>query len=174
MTENTNKKKVLICIDWFLPGTNSGGPVQSYVNLIEHFKDEFDFYVVTRNTDYKSDMPYKGISCNAWNSLMPHLNVFYLSNHEIKGRVLKKLIYSKRFDVALVNGVNSFYFSILPVLFLKRSGIKTVISARGMLSPQGISVKRTKKKIFRSFFLPKIKDIFFKGKKSGIFIQKFP
>ena len=46
------RKKVLITIDWFLPGTKSGGPVRSYANMIAYFKNEFDFYIITRDTDY--------------------------------------------------------------------------------------------------------------------------
>ena len=38
------KKKILIFIDWFLPGINSGGPVRSYFNMISHLEEEFDFY----------------------------------------------------------------------------------------------------------------------------------
>ena len=44
-----DKIKILLFIDWFLPGTKSGGPVRSYANLISHFKDDYDFYVITRN-----------------------------------------------------------------------------------------------------------------------------
>ncbi len=40
-----HRTKILITIDWFLPGTLSGGPVRSYANIIEHLKDDFEFYI---------------------------------------------------------------------------------------------------------------------------------
>ena len=45
------KKKILIFIDWFLPGYKAGGPIQSVVNLINHLGHEYDFDVVTSNKD---------------------------------------------------------------------------------------------------------------------------
>ena len=77
MIENMNKKKVLICIDWFLPGTNSGGPVQSYSNFIDHLKDDYEFFVITRDTDYASQTPYPNITPDSWNLLSDYLNVYY-------------------------------------------------------------------------------------------------
>ncbi len=148
------KKKILIFIDWFLPGTNSGGPIQSYANLIEYFKEEYDFYVVTRNIDYESDEPYEGIVSGSWNRLSEHLEVHYLFHNQLRNTDYRKIINSKNFDLALVNGIYSWYFSILPVFFLKKSGIPTIISARGMLSPQGLSVKKLKKLLF--LFITKI------------------
>jgi hypothetical protein len=58
--------KILITIDWFLPGTLSGGPVRSYANIIDHLKDDFEFYIITRNTDYGADAPYENITPNTW------------------------------------------------------------------------------------------------------------
>ena len=109
------KKKILIFIDWFLPGTNSGGPIQSYANLIEYFKEEYDFYVVTRNIDYESDEPYEGIVSGSWNRLSEHLEVHYLFHNQLRNTDYRKIINSKNFDLALVNGIYSWYFSILPV-----------------------------------------------------------
>ena len=59
------RKKILISIDWFLPGTKSGGPVRSYANLIDHFKGDFEFYIVTRDTDYCETVPYRQIKQNS-------------------------------------------------------------------------------------------------------------
>ena len=61
------KKKVLIFIDWFLPGINSGGPVRSYFNMISHLEDKFDFYVLTRNKDYCCEKIYDNVLTNDWN-----------------------------------------------------------------------------------------------------------
>ena len=50
-------------------------------------------------------------------------------------------------DSILINGVYSWYFSILPLLILKKKGIKKIISTRGMLNPQAFSSKNS-----RNFF----------------------
>ena len=55
------RKKILITIDWFLPGTKSGGPVRSYANMMEHLSSYHDFYIITRDTDYCSDEVYKDV-----------------------------------------------------------------------------------------------------------------
>ncbi|MBM3917811.1 MAG: glycosyl transferase, partial [Sphingomonadales bacterium] len=44
---------VCLTIDWYLPGTNSGGPVRSVANLVAAMPNTH-FYIITRNTDYCS------------------------------------------------------------------------------------------------------------------------
>ena len=36
-------KKVLICIDWFLPAYKAGGPIQSISNMVNHLKNHIEF-----------------------------------------------------------------------------------------------------------------------------------
>ncbi|MDC1505559.1 glycosyltransferase family 4 protein [Winogradskyella sp.] len=87
---------------------------------------------------------------NSWNQLNNHTQVYYLSNEKISLSNLKILISETSFDVALVNGIYSWYFSILPVWVLKSSHKPIVVSARGMLNPQAFSVKGFRKKVFLS------------------------
>ena len=75
--EIVTKKKILVFIDWFLPGYRAGGPIRSCANMIEHLKDEFDFSVITRNSDYCEMVSYSGIISNAWNILPGGTRVFY-------------------------------------------------------------------------------------------------
>ncbi|TPV35736.1 glycosyltransferase [Paucihalobacter ruber] len=141
-------QKVLIVIDWFLPGTASGGPLRSYANLIAQLHDGFEFYIITRDTDFGTTEPYATVVSNSWNQLNNHTQVYYLSSDNISPKHLKTLISETPFDVALVNGIYSWYFSILPVWLLKRTGKPVVVSARGMLNPQAFSVKGFRKKVF--------------------------
>lgn len=142
------KKQIVIFIDWFLPGTKSGGPVRSYANLLDHFKDEFDFYVITRDTDYCEDIPYTTIQKNTWNTYNKSTQIYYISKEQLGVKKIKEILKSKPFDIALINGVYSWYFSILPLFLLKSYPIKKIVSARGMLNSQAFSVQRKKKKIF--------------------------
>lgn len=141
------RKKILILIDWFLPGTKSGGPVRSYANMIAYLGSYFDFYVITRNTDYCSDEVYSGIKSNAWNRLNAHTTVYYFSNDQLNKANLIKLLDETPFDVAYINGIYSWNFSILP-LWLLRKKKDVIVASRGMLNPQAFTVKKTKKKVF--------------------------
>jgi len=139
-------KKILITIDWFLPGTNSGGPVRSYANLIEHLNEGFEFLIVTRNSDFGSSEAYTGIIPNQWTRFNAYTQVFYCSPDFLTRSNLKTLFQETTYDVAYTNGIYSWYFSILPLLLIKNKEV--IVSARGMLNPQAFSVKRFKKQSF--------------------------
>jgi len=141
------RTKILITIDWFLPGTKSGGPVRSYANMLDHLGVYYDFYVVTRDTDFLSNEVYKGIQSNAWNTINNHTQVYYFSKDTLNKKNLRVLLKNTQFDVAYINGVYSWYFSILPIILLKNHP-NVLVSARGMLNPQAFSVKPLKKKVY--------------------------
>ena len=86
------KKKVLIFIDWYLPGYKAGGPVQSISNMVEHLKEEFDFSIITRNTDYCERTPYSNILSNQWNALSNGIKVFYFSYKTLRALVCLKFV----------------------------------------------------------------------------------
>lgn len=140
--------RILITIDWFLPGTMSGGPVRSYANLIEHLDEGFEFLIVTRNTDFGSFEPYEDITPNVWTAFNDYTKVFYCSPDYLTKSNLKQLFTTTEFDLAYINGIYSWYFSILPIILLKPFKKVIIVSARGMLNPQAFSVKGFKKKVF--------------------------
>jgi glycosyltransferase involved in cell wall biosynthesis len=74
--------------------------------------------------------------------------VYYVSQSQLKRNHLKQVISAIDYDVAYINGVYSWYFSILPIKLLKTIKKPIIISARGMLNPQAFSVKGKKKKVF--------------------------
>ncbi len=141
------RKKILITIDWFLPGTKSGGPVRSYANMISHLGAYHDFYIITRDTDYCSDEVYKNVKSNAWNQLNEHTFVYYISKDRLNNENLKKLLNETPFDFVYINGIYSWYFSILPLWILRKQQ-NVIVAARGMLNPQAFSVKGFRKKTF--------------------------
>lgn len=142
------RKRILITIDWFLPGTRSGGPVRSYANLIEHLNEGFEFYIVTRNTDFGSETAYENILPNTWVALNEYTKVYYVSKEHQSKYHLSCIFKSINFDVVYINGIYSFYYSILPVILLKKYKKPIIISARGMLNPQAFSIKGRRKKLF--------------------------
>ena len=78
-----NKERILVFIDWYLPGFRAGGPIRSCANLVEHLKDEFDFSIITRNTDYMETIPYPSVKSDQWNILDDGTRIYYFSEENI-------------------------------------------------------------------------------------------
>ncbi len=146
----TTKLKIAITIDWYLPGTNSGGPVSSVSNLVAALP-QFDFYILTRNTDYCSTEPYADIAANQWLKHGENVWVYYFSEDQITKGKMTQVIQEIQANVLYINGVYSRKFSQLPVDIGNKLGLKTIVAARGMLSPHALAVKPLKKLLFLSF-----------------------
>ncbi len=142
------KKKILIFIDWFLPGYKAGGPVRSMANMVEYLGDRYEFYIVTRNTDYTETTPYTGISTNEWVGFSEGVKVFYASIEIQNLNNYREIIQSQNFSVAYVNGIYSWKYSILPLIALRGFKGKKIVASRGMLAQSAIDVKGGKKKVF--------------------------
>lgn len=148
--ESNSKKRILVFIDWFLPGDKAGGPVRSCANLIAHLGKEYDFSVVTRDTDYTSDEPYSGIQSDAWNTIGEGMRVYYISASRLIPQTIRRIIAEERFDYIYLNGVWSQPFTVWPLQELRRSGkkAKALLAVRGMLAPSAMAIKAAKKKTF--------------------------
>ena len=143
------KSKILIFIDWYLPGFKAGGPIRSVANFVEHFSNEFTFYIITRDTDYLETEAYKNIESNKWIEISKNIKVFYFSKDKLNVKNIKKTINPLNFDSVYINGIYSWYFSILPViLFRNVKNKKVIVASRGMLSKHTFSSKQAKKKMF--------------------------
>ena len=147
------KPKVLIFIDWFLPGFRAGGPITSNVNIVEHLRKDFDFYILTRNNDYCEESPYPSVVANQWTTIKPGVKVFYFSPEYLTLKNIKSVAENTGCDHWYINGIYSKYFSLFP-LFLSwfYRDTKVTIAARGMLSPHAVAVKMWRKKVFLTFF----------------------
>lgn len=144
------KSKILIFIDWYKPGFKAGGPIRSISNLVSQLNTHYEFYIITRDTDYIETTPYPNINPNKWN----HVNsskVFYLSSKNQNKTTIKKLIEEIKPDIVYCNSLYSPKFTLNPIRIAKKLNIKTVLAVRGMLSPGSLSVKSHKKKVFLAF-----------------------
>lgn len=145
------RSKILIFIDWYSPGYKAGGPIQSIVNLVAHLKNEFEFSIITRDTDYCETTPYSTIKSNEWNLLPDGTKVYYFSKEQLNRANMRNLIRKTDFDIVYLNGIFSLYFTLMPLLFLrKKKAEKVVIAARGMFAESALGVKKTKKQFFLS------------------------
>lgn len=147
------KKKVLVMVDWFLPGDNAGGPVRSCANLIEHLRGDFEFSVITRDTDYTSNTPYASIQSDKWNDSVVGVKVFYISDANLNKKTIERLLTETSYDHVYLNGVWSQPFSVWPIQFLKKNKptIKVTLAVRGMLAPSALAIKSIKKKLFLTY-----------------------
>jgi len=141
-------KNILVFIDWYLPGTKAGGPVRSLANLTAHLSDEFEFWIVTRNTDYCETTPYPEIQADEWIETAPNIHVFYASKKSQNRKTFRTFISDPFFDQVYINGIYSPKYSILPLQLANKANKKIIVAPRGMLNPQAFSSKKVKKKVF--------------------------
>src|SRR6202163_1690558 len=86
------KKKILLFTNWYEPGYKGGGPIQSCRNIVETFKDKFDFYVFTSDRDLGENIPYPGIVVDQWNESSEGVKIWYASPLFLRKHNVQKLI----------------------------------------------------------------------------------
>lgn len=144
------KKKILIFVDWYLPGYKAGGPIKSISSLVEYLKNDFDFLIVTSNCDFGETQPYSSVKSNLWVKVNDSTSVFYASKDFLNRKNLLNLVQSVQYDAVYLNSFFSFNFSLLPLHFLRKGIIKTpvLLAPRGMLGAGALKLKSGKKKLF--------------------------
>ena len=129
------KKKVLILNGQYLPGYKGGGPIQSCVNMVENLSDEYGFYVLCADRDYKEDKPYENVKINQWNQV-GSAKVYYMSPDKQGLKGFEEVLNSTEYNVLYLNGFFSPIFTIRP-LILRRLGILNNKTAKVILTPRG-------------------------------------
>ena len=154
------RKKVVVLIDWYLPGYKAGGPIQSVASMVARLSDEFEFAIITGDTDANETTPYPGIRSNEWNTLNDGTRVYYFSKAERSFDKLKQLMLDEQADVIYLNSLFSVFFTIYPLIIRKNymPSRKTVLAPRGMLGKGALNIKPFKKKLF--LLLAKIAGIY--------------
>lgn len=144
------KKKVLVFIDWYLPGQNAGGPVRTMSNMVKRLSDFIDFRIVTRDTDLNAEKPYDNIVAGEWNSREDGSSVYYLSRAQQNYNTIRKIIADEKPDAVHLNSMFSVPFTFYPLRAVKSLGhpCKLVLGPRGMLSSGALAIKPFKKKLF--------------------------
>ncbi|MCH7535891.1 MAG: hypothetical protein IH948_09165, partial [Bacteroidetes bacterium] len=73
----SNKKlKILIFVDWYVPGYLAGGPIRSVYNLAQQLSKSNEVFVLTGDKDFGSESVYEGVKLNDWNELAPGHHAF--------------------------------------------------------------------------------------------------
>lgn len=142
--------RVLILIEWFLPGEKAGGPVRTVAALLHHLGEQLDFAILTRDRDLGDDHPYPGVVAGAW---MPLANgrCRYLTPTEQAPIAMTRILRSTPHDVLYVNTLYSLAFSLLPLL-LRRCGLlhtrRVIVAPRGQLNRAAMAISPVKKRAY--------------------------
>ncbi|MEM7036285.1 MAG: glycosyltransferase [Bacteroidota bacterium] len=142
--------RILVSIDWYLPGFKAGGPIRSVANLVEALGGDFHFSIFTSNTDYGEKEGYADIETDTWVELSPHCRVWYSSREKRSYRHIRTLIRDTEYDMLYLNSMFSLKFTLFP-LWNSRSQkpeVPVILAPRGMLHPGALGLKSRKKKLF--------------------------
>jgi len=146
------RKKILVFIDWYLPGFKAGGPIRSCANLVQRMEHFFHFKIVTGDTDLGAESHYPNIRLNEWNKLTGGEEVFYCTKSFLTHAHIQELIQNESPDVIYLNSMFSQWYTLAPLIAAKKYGkARVVIAPRGMLSPGALGIKSGKKKLFLGF-----------------------
>lgn len=145
----SNKKKILILIEWFSPGYKAGGPIQSCVNMCVALQQAYEIFVLTTDTDHGESLPYHNLSVNKWiHNEAAGANVYYAQKNTLSVRQIKTIINEVQPDFIYLNLLFSPHFVLYP-LWLQLTGklsAKVIVCPRGCLYDSALSLKFYKKK----------------------------
>jgi glycosyltransferase involved in cell wall biosynthesis len=147
------KPKIALLTQWYLPGNNAGGPIRSIFSLVELLKQDFDFYIITTNTDLNSSLPYNNIKQNEW-YLENGVNYYYHNSSNLLASDIIKNIQSIKPNLIYLNSFWSWKFSINILKHKNEFNCALLLAPRGMLSVGALKIKSAKKKLF--FILSKL------------------
>jgi len=141
--------KIIVLIDYYLPGFKAGGPIRSLANMIEWFGDEFEFYVLTSDRDINDPRPFPGIKQGIWHDVFK-AKVMYLTHRQKRWCALRRIFGGLDYDILYLNG--SFPRICINLLILRRFGLignkPTILAPRGEFTKGALALKWFKKKIF--------------------------
>jgi len=141
--------RILVFVDYYLPGYKGGGPVRSVSRIVEKLSYELDFWIFTRDRDLGDSEPYANVEINRWRRQeMAHH--FYASPDRLGARSILETIRAANPNVIYLNS----YFSNLTraVLLLRAfgflKGTAIIVAPRGEFSAGALQLKAAKKRAF--------------------------
>jgi len=143
-------KKILILAGYYLPGYKAGGPIQSIKNLVENFKNEYEFYILSNDRDLGDEFPFSNIETGTWIK-NNNVNIYYEDISKLSFKRLHKILNSMKFDILYLNSIFSYHFSIKPYILTKLGLAKftnVILAPRGNFSSGALNQKKIKKSVF--------------------------
>lgn len=150
------KKRILIFADHFKPGFKAGGPIQSLTNLVDSINKRGEVYLFSKNHDLNEPtIPYKGIEPDKWSYSEAYgIHTYYCSPGQSVLKAGKESLKYARPNVVYLNSFFSPRATLLPLLAIwsRREFVKVVLAPRGELAASALSIKATKKRIYKLAF----------------------
>ena len=144
-----DKKRILICIDWYEPGFKAGGPIRSVVNIVNALKADYEFYLLTSAYDLGEIEPYSDVIINEWFD-KDGVFIKYLDRTLLNRGSIRRNIMEINPDMLYLNSLFSKKFTLFPLLTARSKGIPVVLAPRGMLGAGALGIKKGKKQTFIS------------------------
>ncbi|HJQ20590.1 MAG TPA: glycosyltransferase family 4 protein, partial [Gemmatimonadaceae bacterium] len=140
------RPRILVVLDYYLPGVNAGGPVRSVANLALHLAGEADFLVITRDRDFGDARPYAGVTRDRWVSV-EGAQVRYMSRRWPGS--ITRLVRRTPHDALYL--CSYFSPSSLELLWARHAGLvrsdRFVIAPRGQFAEAALANKARKKAV---------------------------
>lgn len=137
--------KLLIVTNFYEPGVKAGGPIKSIKNFVNNLSDKFEIYLVTLSSEFGEKKRYPNIEVDKWIK-KDNINLLYVDKFNIK--VMRNILDEIKPNVVYINSLfASSSISTYPLMSLNKN-IKFIVSPRGELNLNALSIKRNKKKVF--------------------------
>jgi glycosyltransferase involved in cell wall biosynthesis len=153
MTHLLRKTKILVFILNYLPGYKSGGVLRTIVNTVTWLNDDYEFWIVTRDRDLGSELPYSEVWLNEWQSVEGAM-VLYLPPESLNAKTLVELILNTPHDLIHLNSFFDPVFTLRIMLARKFGWLPKsplLLSPRGEFGEGSLRLKYVKKIIFIYF-----------------------
>lgn len=144
------RRRILVFIDYYLPGYKAGGPVQTLSGLVHHLAKRFEFVILTRDRDLGDSEPYREVPARRSPQMGP-ARCTYLAPSDLRIWRLRRLIKETPHDIEYANSLFSWALSIKPTLLRRLRMIPRrpfLIAPRGELMPGALKLSRSKKRIY--------------------------
>lgn len=144
LTAQDFRPRVLVMVDYYLPGFRAGGPIRSISNLAVALQGSMDLRIVTRDRDLGDREPYPP------GSQLRSPEVTY-TRAGWRGLLESQRLLKEQCDLLYLNSFFSPKFSMLPLLLwrLGLTGAASVLLApRGEFSPGALAIKPWRKRVY--------------------------
>lgn len=160
-----NKPTILVITGGYFPGVDFGGIATSRFNFSQALGDDYDIRIVTRNHDYKTNIPYDNIK-DDWNEYGKG-KVLYLPDNEFCEERFSKIIEQTKPIVVYLSGTitSYFYFNKGAIRAAKKMGVPILLTPDGDVCTNAMRLKSLKKNAAAFFcrMVGTFKDIWFQS-----------
>src|SRR5437868_1768465 len=82
------RPRVLVFVDYYLPGFKFGGPVRTLANMSARMASHYEFFVFTADRDEGDAQPYPQVPLNQWTRAEDAM-VYYTADRSLKNILLR-------------------------------------------------------------------------------------